>query len=135
MSLSRENIIQQEIAYFENSPLASEPAFISNYTSEYGEEGKCVYKTPEGRKCAVGALIKPALYQKEIDRGNGTSVLGLPDSIKNFLGEDNLSWLTKLQNCHDECARSWEEEKEYGDHNHFGRWFLACANEQGLLTA
>ena len=134
MSLTREQIIQREIDYFK-SPLAAEPAFISAATSYddefYSSDGKCVYKTEDGRKCAVGALIKPALYESKIDAGDGTSVTGLPDSILNYLGDENLGWLSDLQRMHDDLARDWEFHKE--SKAHFGRFFLERAKEQRLL--
>lgn len=137
MSLSRENIISTELTYFK-SDLAKEPAFIvGEYNEEYGyeSEGRCVYKTEDNRKCAVGALLKPALYKPVFDEDSGTSVKGLPDNVQDYLGQENIDWLLTLQNCHDECARNWNDEKSYGEWNHFGKWFLACATEKGLLTA
>lgn len=136
--MNRETIIAKEINYFKNSPLAKEPAFIpGNYDEEYNDysEGRCVYLTDEGRKCAVGALLKPALYKDSFDSGDGIGVLGLPENVKEFLGKDNLDWLQKLQNCHDDCARNWREEKEYGEEDHFGRWFLKVATKNKLLAA
>jgi len=46
MGLTREQIVNREIEYFK-SDLAIDPAFVANYDDG---EGKCVYKTEDGRK-------------------------------------------------------------------------------------
>lgn len=145
MPLNKESLIQRELNYFK-SPMAKEPAYLTIQNqkdmgwadSQYEEdiyylEDKCVYKTPDGRKCAVGALIKPELYDPKWDESDGIGVRGLPDDIQHYLGEKNIDWLSSLQACHDECARSWEQEKEYDGREHFGRYFLEVAKERNLL--
>lgn len=135
MPLTREQIVNKELDYFK-SDLASEPAFIKGGFSDdedYFLEDACVYKTPDGRKCAVGALIKPAHYDPGFDANNGTPVDRLSDQVLNYLGTENVDWLKKLQACHDDCARNWESEKEYSGEDHFGRYFLSIAKSQSLL--
>jgi hypothetical protein len=134
VSLTRERIIQKELEYFK-SDLAVKPAYIiaeyDEYVDSYDED-RCVYKTDDGRKCAVGALIKPALYDPEIDSDSGTPVKMLPDRIIDYLGEENLTWLTKLQQCHDDLAREWNNQNISA--THFGRHFLSVAKTKGLLS-
>lgn len=135
MPLTREQIVRKELDYFK-SDLALEPAFISGgyHDEEDGyREDACVYKTEDGRKCAVGALIKPAHYDPEFDAGSGTPVTRLPDEVIDYLGPENIEWLSKLQSCHDDCARSWESGRSFGDYDHFGRFFLKVAKNQALL--
>ncbi len=141
MPLTREQIIQRELDYFK-SPLADEPAYLTAQyqidndmadEDDWPLEDKCVYKTPEGRKCAVGALIKPALYDPKFDADDGTPVNRLSDEVIDYLGPNNLDWLGRLQTCHDDCARNWETHNYNGD-AHFGRYFLQVAKDQRLLS-
>jgi hypothetical protein len=144
MPLTREQIIQKELDYFK-SDLATEPAYLTveSQLDDYDEfsdsypEDKCVYKTPDGKKCAVGALIKPAHYDPSFDADNGTPVSRLSDEVINYLGVDNIEWLGRLQTCHDDCARNWYQGEGYTGvvfGGHFGRYFLQVAKDQRLLS-
>ncbi|MFI5405104.1 MAG: hypothetical protein ACHQ1D_01185 [Nitrososphaerales archaeon] len=138
MPLNREQIIQRELNYFKG-PMAKEPAFIrGEYDEEYNgyDEDRCVYKTSEDRKCAVGVLLKPTLYEERFDEADGLGVLGLPEAVQEYLGKENLEWLTKLQMCHDQCAKSWISDRDdgYTENPHFGRYFLEVAKEANLLA-
>jgi hypothetical protein len=96
-----------------------------------------VYKTEDNKKCAVGALLKPSLYEDRFDESDGVGVRGLPDNVHNYLGRENLDWLSSLQATHDECARVWHKDHEddtYTENPHFGKYFLAVAKEQNLLS-
>lgn len=144
MPLTREQIIHKELDYFK-SPLAIEPAYITAEEqvcgSDYCEddwplEDKCVYKTEDGRKCAVGALIKPAYYEESWDADDGTPINMLSDEVLNYLGLENVDWLKRLQQCHDDCARQWNDRYEAFDQfgDHFGRFFLREAKKNNLLS-
>ena len=130
MGLTREQIVNREIEYFK-SDLAIDPAFVANYDDG---EGKCVYKTEDGRKCAVGVLIKPALYEEKFDDREGTAARALPPNVLDYLGRDNIEWLGELQHCHDDCARNWDLELRDAAHNHFGKFFLDAARNLKLLN-
>jgi hypothetical protein len=64
-----------------------------------GSDGECKYLNPEGLKCAVGHLIPPDLYSKDMEDNN---VLGLKDKfpqLKNITPHYKL--LRDLQYAHD----------------------------------
>jgi hypothetical protein len=129
MPLTLKEIIRKEKEYF-SSDLAFRPAIEpEEYYDDDSESlildntaSKCVYLTNDGRKCAVGALIPDDKYSLDFDSGDGKGVIGLPEYIQDYLGKDNIIFLSRLQKCHDELARdiSWEGE-------HFGFMFLERA--------
>jgi hypothetical protein len=120
MALTVEEIVEQERNYF-NSDLAAKPAI--KISTDFYNEGTiaCVYKTSEGRACAVGALLllKPELYEKVWDEGDGVALTGLSEAAHDFLGKDNIEFLHNLQQVHDDLAREdrWET-------SHFGKELL-----------
>jgi hypothetical protein len=65
--------------------------------------GKCMYRTFDGLKCAVGVLILDDEYDHEMDDGQVTSVTAL---IANYLLPQRLighgKLLERLQNAHDD---------------------------------
>lgn len=70
-----------------------------------GELGACVYRSPEGLKCAVGCLISDEAYSPKIE---GTYVR--EQSVQEALRESGVKPLTEqvvfllegLQACHDD---------------------------------
>ena len=73
---------------------------------------KCVYRGPNGSKCAVGCLIKDIFYSKYLeDKGiNHTSVYqAVIKSIGRPLSRDEKYILVKLQNLHD-TTHYWNKD-------------------------
>ena len=74
----------------------------------YGNE-QCVYKNPDGLKCAVGCLITDKEYTPEME---GKTVDGLFASYPNLaerLGKENFHLLNGLQLIHDHrYPKSWK---------------------------
>lgn len=74
----------------------------------YGDA--CLYRTPDGGRCAVGALIRDDEYRPEMDQasdGYGTGVTSL--STRGLLPArlvPHVGLLEELQNLHDDC-RNW----------------------------
>lgn len=68
---------------------------------------RCLYRGPNGKKCAVGALITDAVYSPHIEGGTVSDVgvrfalgaSGIPDDGQ------TLSLLSELQDAHDSTAR------------------------------
>lgn len=97
-----------------------------------GREKMCMYRTEDGRKCAIGCLIPDEAYRKEWEGKCLTIIISDYPSILGILGIEDRSidiiFLRSLQDAHDdfmECGypASWEDyieqkfeslEKHYG---------------------
>lgn len=64
----------------------------------------CVYRAPDGSKCAFGHLLKSKDYCKSMDYAGGQSASTAIDTynLKGF--DDNLDFYDSLQQCHDNAA-------------------------------
>ncbi len=66
---------------------------------------KCVYKAPNGFKCAIGCLIPDELYDPEIENEDVHNMTGLLNTVmKTALGDidyDDRQFLGSLQWIHD----------------------------------
>lgn len=75
-------------------------------------EGSCVYRGPEGRKCAIGALLSDDYYYPALDSSvGGVRVSKLPDiTIVRGIGfnteASDRSFLDRLQESHDRGGQS-----------------------------
>ncbi|MGQ7794435.1 hypothetical protein ACUN0C_18675 [Faunimonas sp. B44] len=82
--------------------------------------GGCVYRGPEGTKCAVGCLIPDELYSPKLE---GRSVFSLPQRVLDQLPAPSL--LDKLQQAHDDDS-NWLNPAYLRDHLAIiaGHWAL-----------
>ena len=77
-------------------------------------DGECMYRGPDGLKCAVGALIPDDIYEPEMDQPTsaiGTSFYSINyrfPKIEEFFKDINPDLLSGLQNIHD-LDESWNE--------------------------
>ena len=72
----------------------------------YGSINRCVYHTPDGLRCAIGALIPKELYEPSME---GLAVNVLPPSfasVEELFHGVSLELLSGLQWVHD-LASSW----------------------------
>ena len=73
--------------------------------------GQCLYRAPDGRKCAIGALIPDNIYSPLMEH---KSVDGLATSfpiIKRFFRGIDFELLFELQVIHDKYGpNTWEKE-------------------------
>ena len=74
---------------------------------------KCMYRSDEGLKCAIGCLIPDEKYSPAFEgrtiSGHGATTM-LPDVYKNA----DLNFLTELQHLHDcRIPSSWKKELYY----------------------
>ena len=95
---------------------------IQQNACSQSEGGECLYRNPEGLKCAIGALIQDDAYDEGIE---GTTVAGLleerPDALAHLgrITRADGVWLDNLQEIHDlKGPDSWRKElarfaKEY----------------------
>lgn len=62
---------------------------------------KCVYRTEDGRSCAVGCLIPDEVYQPQMDYGAGFSIISLArEPGLEWFGK-HINLLESLQHVHD----------------------------------
>ena len=83
----------------------------------------CLYRGPDGTKCAVGVLIPDATYDEDME---GCSIVGLlrEFSLPAWMGE-HVNLLQHLQSVHDVDSR-WADDKRM-------RWELSLvATAYGL---
>lgn len=78
------------------------------------EVGPCLYRTKEGLKCAVGALIPDELYDPSMDQGDddGTGIGWLLRAYGDKLPKwfaNNKMLLMELQDIHDDC-NAWKSD-------------------------
>ena len=83
----------------------------------------CLYRGPNGTKCAAGCLIDDEDFDPEMDSGYPVSDLFAKwPVVADKIGRDNQDLLTTLQNIHDEdMLVEWENGFKY------------CANKFGLI--
>lgn len=67
----------------------------------------CLYRGPDGRRCAVGALIPNAIYHKDMEGRTARDLLVIyPEVAVRFLDDDAVWLLAELQAVHDDPG-SW----------------------------
>ena len=79
------------------------------------EKGMCVYRGPDGLKCAVGALIPDEAYDPRMEDIYASMVIAQFDDLE-FLKEANLEvngerLLDVLQELHDSSNYFWKNPK------------------------
>lgn len=87
---------------------------VANHLRKQGRpamsEGNCVYRGPDGTKCAIGCLIPDELYEEDME-GRGVLALITPDEyetkfvLPDFFNDENVRLMMDLQTVHDSWAR------------------------------
>lgn len=73
------------------------------------EGGTCVYRGPNGLKCAAGCLIGDDEYLPEMDRAYGTTWLALAG--RGLVPQEHKDFIIELQNVHDDWSpSSWPDK-------------------------
>ena len=105
--MTRQEIFDKVVAHF---------AVQREAAAEYGV---CMYRTPDGRKCAIGALIPDEVYSKRLeDKSVGTLLLEFPDIMRaSGLSGGDLRFLSDLQAVHDSCSLSNKPFLNYFAHS------------------
>lgn len=77
----------------------------------------CAYRTKDGLRCFVGALIPDEMYSPELE---GQAACSLPLKFADYFGANNMPFLDDLQQVHDQWEpHEWEARlrfiaKDYG---------------------
>ena len=61
----------------------------------------CMYRSPDGTKCAVGCLIPDSLYSNTIERYPVDRILDAHPKLKELFKNVDLELLHRLQQIHD----------------------------------
>lgn len=72
-----------------------------------GEDGICVYRTGDGKKCAVGLFIPDDVYSNDMEEINAKDMV-TEFNLESYMPLDSVT-LEKLQNVHD---NNWDERKK-----------------------
>ena len=79
--------------------------------------GNCVYRTPDGNKCAVGCLIPNKDYSPKMDNIDSTEISSVWHrfkALKRLFKDDQLELLRDLQKVHDDIC-NWSERGFVGN--------------------
>ena len=75
---------------------------------------KCLYRGPNGLKCAVGVLIPDSIYEKDMESKNAGYLLDNYPAVKKLLAGVSSGLLEKLQSIHDTVPMSqWKADLSY----------------------
>lgn len=71
--------------------------------------GTCLYRSPDGSKCAIGCLMPDNLYRPEFE---GRAITELPRVVLQAISKPSMTgFLYNLQNLHDEYAvETWPRQ-------------------------
>jgi hypothetical protein len=113
MSLTNQEAFDKVVVHLSTMPRKS-TASDGNSSEQFAG---CVYRTPDGNRCAIGALIPDELYEERMDL-KGLSVDWLIKEyphIKELFKDCSHSLLAVLQSIHDDNRNiHWEDNKFIG---------------------
>jgi len=96
--------------------LLTQNAKSDNHSVEDADEAYCLYRSPDGYKCAVGALIKDKYYSYKLENLNVQQEIvqkALKKSLDMEITDEVINLLVALQVVHDDSEPShWEVELE-----------------------
>jgi len=74
----------------------------------------CCYRTPDGRSCAAGVLIKDEFYDPDFEGQTVTDPVVL-QALGRSIGDFDALFLSHLQCAHDAGAEAKKADGTYGD--------------------
>lgn len=81
---------------------------IAQGPSKY--DGQCVYRSPEGHKCAFGLFIPNSEYRGEFE---GTDVMSLDAKFNLGMDRESIRFFRLLQSSHDGAGMGLDFKKSY----------------------
>jgi hypothetical protein len=98
---------------------------------EYAPSFKCLYRGPEGTKCAAGFLIPDELYNPAMENRSIYDVIEAYPKLAELL-EGNRGLLVELQNIHDGYSEKYNKDESF-------KWYLRrklyeLATDSGFTT-
>lgn len=97
----------QEIFDYVAEKIVEQGGFSYDRDRGKDEEGEvlCLYRSPDGKKCAAGWLIPDSEYRPNMEH----CYAGALEFFSNTLEETKLSFVLRLQDCHDGAAAKDED--------------------------
>ena len=103
---SKQHAYNQLKEYF--SRAGAELAAVTGVDEHGFESVDCLYRTPEGRACAVGCLIPDSKYNEEFENNRASAVIQTvwPDLYRDPVSDSGYrgsvaEFLDMAQSCHD----------------------------------
>ncbi len=82
-------------------------------------DGVCMYRAPDGCKCAFGCLIPDDLYSPPFENRLAVGVVNSCPELASLYDESTHSLLRDLQSMHDTCnPLEWADELRRLAHRH-----------------
>lgn len=97
MSMTNQEIFDKVALHLTTQKMKSEAQLKTYSGITYTQ---CVYRGPDGLKCAAGALIPDELYTQDME-GKGVSHADVEPALLTVVSEDQLPLLASLQRIHD----------------------------------
>jgi hypothetical protein len=111
------------------------PSYQAYEQPVYGEKCKpwgCMYRGPNGERCAVGRFIPDEKYKREMEMNNVAAIVrDYPGAVPALEGID-VNPLLGVQDCHDVAAQNAVEYPERDFHDLVKANLEDFAKEQGL---
>lgn len=77
---------------------------LTQLSTSLDDTGTCLYRGPDGKKCAIGCLIPDELYTEDIEMKEVRTLLDYPvfnSELSAYLSHFNKELLIRLQSVHD----------------------------------
>ena len=74
--------------------------------------GTCLYRSPNGRRCAIGHLLEDSEYMTKME-GKDVNVIFSLLPVRLQMLDESLAFLKNLQDVHDKFAITCDDEKEF----------------------
>lgn len=95
-------------AYFSKPGAVRATGMVTDTESNREPFEGCMYRTPEGRKCAVGCLIPDGLYDSDMENRTASEVKHW-GTLDEYLANVDGEFLEAAQYAHDHESHSAEE--------------------------
>jgi hypothetical protein len=73
-----------------------------SFPDDRGADTNCLYRAPNGGRCAIGCLIPNELYNPEMEGSAITALYGFNDTIDALFKDADIDFLMRAQDAHDE---------------------------------
>lgn len=98
----RLEFLEDTIEYYSSDPINKRSFFYST------NDEACYYRSPEGKKCAIGRHISDNKYNKSMEEKNLFGILDYsPDSLPKEILELDIYFLFEIQILHDK-SEFWD---------------------------
>lgn len=115
--------------YFEKLKVA---ATDGTFPSTDAIDGNCVYRTEDGRGCAIGIILSDKLYRQSMEGWDFShQTPGMRKAIIARVDGATEDFMFAVQKCHDKLAHIWNPEEFIADVRRVFQKFGLEADEPG----